>query len=723
MSAEPTTRGVWAELERSAGRRRTNGEPGGIWAGLRERFDPATFRPKLAEDVELKEFQLRWGNDYAMIRNPRELVHFRLTPDEVATVRLMDGTRSLQEIIVTRLRESGDLEVEGVADLVRDLQSGRFLEPINPDMEVAVSEAMSPSVAARKLKGFLKTLSIDWAGAERLVRFFYRFGGRMFFSPAAVVVGSVLSVAGLIAFVGLVRGGEFSLSTESLALEFLIILAMNYVLTFLHELGHALAVVHFGRRVKSAGFMIYFGSPAFFVESSDALMLSRRERIVQAFAGPFAELMVAGAASLYAVLFPDTVAASILYKFAVLNYFVIFMNLIPLLELDGYWILSDLIQVPDLRPRSLSFVRYDLLQKVRKRERLSKAEVGLTLYGIVGLLFAAFSFYGGFFFWRQIFGSLIEKMWNGGIVTRVLLLLLGALVAGPVVRGTISLGRLAARRIRGVARDIRFRFERSWRVQAAEMIDKLPLFEDVPVEILNELAGRVRLRTVAPGQPVFRQGERADAFYVVRAGTLEIVEEDPETATQRVIRTLAPGDSFGELGLLLGAPRAATVRGLTEAELFVVDKGTFDAFLADMAEVPSFGPTLQAVAELRQLPPFAHLQAGQLAELLEHGEWVTLPPGEEIITQGDVGDSFWAIGSGQVEVLKDGERIAVEGPGTYVGEVALLLDVPRTATVRTLTPVRAYRLDRDGFESLVATAFHRGTLATHGLLAERTQHH
>ena len=73
--------------------------------------------------------------------------------------------------------------------------------------------------------------------------------------------------------------------------------------------------------------------------------------MAQAFAGPFAELIIAGAASLMVWAFPGSrCCAATLYKFAVLNYFVIFMNLMPLLELDGYWILSDLIQVPDLRP-------------------------------------------------------------------------------------------------------------------------------------------------------------------------------------------------------------------------------------------------------------------------------------------------------------------------------------------------------------------------------------
>ena len=145
------------------------------------------------------------------------------------------------------------------------------------------------------------------------------------------------------------------------------------MLTFFHELGHASAIIHFGRRVKSAGFMIYFGSPAFFVEASDSLMLDRHERILESFAGPFAELVLAGVASLVLASYPGGTFSQLLYKFAVINYFVIFLNLIPLLELDGYWILSDLIQVPDLRPRSLEFFQHDLWHKLRTRERLSAA--------------------------------------------------------------------------------------------------------------------------------------------------------------------------------------------------------------------------------------------------------------------------------------------------------------------------------------------------------------
>jgi len=99
-----------------------------------------------------------------------------------------------------------------------------------------------------------------------------------------------------------------------------------------------------------------------------------------------------------------------------------------------------------------------------------------------------------------------------------------------------------------------------------------------------------------------------------------------------------------------------------------------------------------------------------LSELLRHGEWVTRAPGEAIITQGDVGEVFYAIRTGQVEVLQDGRHIRNMGPGSYFGEVALLLDSPRTATVRALTPVRLYQLDREGFDRLIRDAFRKGTL-------------
>jgi putative peptide zinc metalloprotease protein len=294
--------------------------------------------------VEIKIFRLKWGNDYAMIANPTDLLHFEIPVEDVDVIRMMDGTRTVKDIVVERFQESGDLELDDVVDLVKMLRTNNFLTDRYVDTTGIVRRAADPvSVGREKAREFVKTLQIEWKDAHRLVEWFYRHGVKYFFKPAVSIPAGLIAFLGLVAFLAVQRSGNFSLGGQHLAIQTLLLLFMDYVLTFIHELGHAVVLVHYGRKVKSAGFMIYFGSPAFFVESSDGLMLDRGQRIVQSFAGPFAELVVSGIASIVLWLYPEMPFAQLLYTWALLNYFIVFLNLIPLLELDGYWILADVL--------------------------------------------------------------------------------------------------------------------------------------------------------------------------------------------------------------------------------------------------------------------------------------------------------------------------------------------------------------------------------------------
>src|SRR6266542_2730993 len=561
-----------------------------IWRRLTDLVDPAQFRPKLAPDIEKKVQRLRWGNDYAVIQNPRDQIHILLTPQDLELLDLMDGTRTVKEIVFERFQEKGSLELESVADMVRSLYEANFLEQRYFDADAAVKDAMDPaSTARRKARTFARTLSISWNGADRLVQWLYRRGLKIFFNRGVLALTAVVSVVGFVAFVDTAGSHRFSLAGKSLAYGFLLLLLLDYVMVFVHELGHALVLVHHGRRIKSAGFMIYFGAPAFFVESTDVLLLPKKTRLAQSAAGPFADIVVAAVASLVAWAYPEWVLSETLYKFAVLNYISILMNLIPLLELDGYWLLAEAIDVPDLRPRSLRFLRHDFLHKLRKREKWTKQEFGLASYAILGTIFTVFSFYTAYFFWETIFCGLVRLLWNGGVGSRIILVALGLFILGPIIRGALNLVR-----------------------------------------------------------SLIKQA--------------------------RVLKTLNRGESFGELALLMEADRSATARATKDTELFVVDLATFDRLLADMAAVPEFEPTLHQLAELRGLPAFAHLESAQLRELLEHGEWVTLPPGDVLMEEGAVGDDFYAISSGRVSIQRDDVQVATAGAGEYVGEVALLFD-------------------------------------------------
>jgi len=97
---------------------------------------------------------------------------------------------------------------------------------------------------------------------------------------------------------------------------------------------------------------------------------------------------------------------------------------------------------------------------------------------------------------------------------------------------------------------------------------------------------------------------------------------------------------------------------------------------------------------------------------------VQVPARTELFRQGDRGDRFYAIADGEVEISIDGGPPIVEGPGEYFGEIALLNDVPRTATVRARTDVELYALERDEFVGAV-TGHAESASAANAVIGER----
>jgi CRP-like cAMP-binding protein len=141
-------------------------------------------------------------------------------------------------------------------------------------------------------------------------------------------------------------------------------------------------------------------------------------------------------------------------------------------------------------------------------------------------------------------------------------------------------------------------------------------------------------------------------------------------------------------------------------EILALARQDFDILVKDRFALRDKVDRSLARAELlRRLPLFAELDGLQIQHVAAQLQEEELEAGVVFIRQGELGHIFYVIESGRVEVFvtSDGEDRAVvqRGPGEYVGEIALLLEVPRTASVRTLEPTRLLVLQKRDFERLV----------------------
>ncbi|KAJ5683355.1 cAMP-dependent protein kinase regulatory subunit [Penicillium macrosclerotiorum] len=203
---------------------------------------------------------------------------------------------------------------------------------------------------------------------------------------------------------------------------------------------------------------------------------------------------------------------------------------------------------------------------------------------------------------------------------------------------------------------------------------------------------------------VISQGDAGDYFYIVEKGHFDIyihssgsVQPGPDGLGNKVATT-GPGGSFGELALMYNAPRAATVIS-TEAKstLWALDRITFRRILMDSA----FQRRRMYEAFLEEVPLLSSLKPYERSKIADALDTIKYPAGATIITEGDPGDAFYLLESGEAEALKNGVSVKNYQRGDYFGELALLDDKPRAASIVTKTDVKVARLGRDGFKRLL----------------------
>jgi putative peptide zinc metalloprotease protein len=394
-------------------------------------------RPDLVLTAQGTDADRRW-----LVHDPVTLEFFRLRDEECSILRMLNGRASLEEIRTNFERQFAPLRL-GVqqlqAFLYRLHEFGLVLGDAPGQGEV-LSRRQNKRNRTSFAAGISNPLAIRLPGisARPVIDAIYPYV-KWTFSPAASCLWLLIVASAIVLL--FVELGAVQSRLPDFATFFNVRTATWFAIAListkaLHELGHALMCRHFGGSCREFGLMLLLFMPTFYCDVSDAWRLpSKWQRMLVSAAGMLVELVVAAVATwLWWLSAPSTLNAICLRIMFLCSASTLVFNLNPLLRFDGYYILSDWLDIPNLWQESRSLWRRLAWNWLSKTEAPPDPTIPRRMYPalmIYALLSAAYScllVVGMMWFcWR-----ILEPQGLGTLAIGLSIFTVGGMVAGPL---------------------------------------------------------------------------------------------------------------------------------------------------------------------------------------------------------------------------------------------------------------------------------------------------
>ncbi|MFZ5470374.1 MAG: cyclic nucleotide-binding domain-containing protein [Myxococcota bacterium] len=580
---------------------------------------------------------------------------FETAPDQSNLVQFFDGSRSLLEISAEHLNRYGFVPFAALTDLVRALAEADLLE--NPP-------------ASLRHGGMSATPSWTELLAPRVL-----FSTRAF-APTWFRAIEVLGWMALAAYFALWPRAALT------PLDVALVYPGAMLALTLRDRFKAAACGLFGFPPRRTRALLALGVAYVVPDHANAVLMDRRPRLLAHLAA------LAGSLCALAIGHPRPG----LWAGA---FVVLLADLCPFIRSSAGTLLATLANRVDLREHVRAYVGRPLLKSLRSF-KLPRAERDLFFTALLSIAWVVTVVYVVVALGLDAAVRLIEVGIDGTGVSALLA------YAGAGVLFTIC--PLLLLILLGLALDAAFTFlwtpdaggKRAGGAADLAAFRAIPLFSKLSDADLAAIAAHSREVTYDAGQTIVEQGTGGNTFFSVRWGAVEVERQDPAGRTRAVAR-LGPGDCFGETALLQGGVRTATVRALAQTTVIELASEAFDKVCATVGGV-DFATVLRAATAIGKSRLFKDLPTERLSSLAMKFLPRTVAASTDVVRLGEPGDEFFLVGKGQLEVLDAaGNRLGQLFDGDHFGEIALLRNVPRTATVRTLTDSLLLVLSRDVF--------------------------
>jgi putative peptide zinc metalloprotease protein len=408
-------------------------------------------KPRRRSGWALKQAPSQPGKLRYVLRSSRNGQYLQLTDRDVFLWNLMDGEHTVRDLLLAYSREYRQLALTRIQQLVDQLAGAGLIRGVGGAEELA-ERGLGRRVYDRIII-ILSRAELAISGIDGVLQKVYRAGAWVFFTRPGLVLIWGLGLAGVVAFL-LALGDQQPLEVGAAGVLGLILAILGYsVALMLHELAHALAVKSYGRKVPRGGFMMMLGMPYAFVDTTDMWFEGRRARIVVTLAGPVVTLTVASVFSGIAVIGAG-VWSAICFQIAFGLYVNTLFNFNPLIPLDGYYALSDWLEMPRLREEASAYFTRGLWSDLIHRNHVGKRQVGLFLFGMLSVLGMIGFLFLGLLMWNGRIGQFardhLPQPFDTVVLVVGLLLLFFPVWYGPTMKLKASIGRRLRPEVRQV---------------------------------------------------------------------------------------------------------------------------------------------------------------------------------------------------------------------------------------------------------------------------------
>ncbi|MBF0363144.1 MAG: hypothetical protein HQK49_19135 [Oligoflexia bacterium] len=388
--------------------------------------------PRLRSDLKISKMTQRNRTHY-VVKDPLKCTYFRFEQEEWDIISLFDGQKTAEEMVSfynsrnNKKESDSEIDLDSIKEFKSSLDSMDLLQKDQNQTNVMLIE---------KMKEMRKNQLLSKKGSLMYKRFpvidpdlFFNkiipkidfFWSKYFFilSASMMLISIIVILQNWTTFI-LGVYDLFTFKNMSLMHGFTLWLII-YITIGIHELGHGLTCKRYGGEVHEIGFLLLFFQPCLYCNVNDAWLFDKKwKQVMVTIAGGYIEFWIGSIFTfIWALTNPGTFLNQISFQvMTICSISTIVANFNPLVKLDGYYLLSDFLEVPNLKEDSGSYVKYLVSKYIFRNDEeeftaTKRETIIFTIYGILSSFWSVSLMFGLVLMAKNIF---VEQFYAGGII-------------------------------------------------------------------------------------------------------------------------------------------------------------------------------------------------------------------------------------------------------------------------------------------------------------------